>query len=42
MNLIIYGLRSSMNIRTLDATMRIHYNGADLFDEEEADKIIDV
>ena len=30
-----------MNIRTLDAIMRIHYNGQDLSDEE-ADNIISV
>ena len=41
MNLIINDLRSSMNIRTLDATMGIHCNGPNLSDEE-ADKIIDV
>ena len=41
MNLIINDLGSSVNIRTLDATMGIHYNGPNLSDEE-ADKIIDV
>ena len=41
MNLIMSNLRSLMNMRTIDATMHIHYNGADLFDEE-AGKIIDV
>ena len=33
-------LQSSMNIRILDASMCIQYNGADLSDEK-ADKIID-
>ena len=41
MNLIMNDLRNSMNIRTLDAIMRIHYNGQDLSDEE-ADNIISV
>ena len=41
MNLIINNLQSSINIKTLDATMHIHYNGPDLSDKE-ADKIIDV
>ena len=40
-NLIMNNLQSSLNIRTLDATMLIHYNGPDLSDEE-ADKMIDV
>ena len=40
MNLIMNDLRSSKNIRTLDATS-IHYNGPDLSDKE-ADKIIDL
>ena len=30
-----------MNIRTFDATMQIHYNGQNVFDEE-ADNILDV
>ena len=34
MNLIMNDLLSSLNIRTLDATMLIHYNGPDLSDEE--------
>ena len=37
MNLIINNLQSSINIKTLDATMHIHYNGPDLSDKE-ADK----
>ena len=41
MNMIMNDLRSSMNIRTLDPMMHIHYNGPDLSDEE-AVKIIDV
>jgi len=41
MNLIMNDMRSSMNIRTLDAMMRIHYNGSDLSDTD-ADEIIDV
>lgn len=41
MNLIMNDLRNSMNIRTLDATMRIYYNGNNLSDEE-ADRIVDV
>ena len=41
MNLIINNLQSSINTKTLDATMHIHYNGPDLSDKE-ADKIIDV
>ena len=40
LNLIMNDLQSSMNIRILDASMCIHYNGADLSDEK-ADKIID-
>ena len=34
MNLIMNDLQSSLNIRTLDATILIHYNGPDLSDEE--------
>ena len=34
MNLIMNDLLSSLNIRTLDATILIHYNGPDLSDEE--------
>ena len=41
MNMIMNDLQSSMNIRTLDPMMHIHYNGPDLSDEE-AVKIIDV
>ena len=41
MNLKMNDFRSSTNIRTLDATMCIHYNCPDLSDEG-ADKIIDV
>lgn len=41
MNLIMNDLRSSINIRTIDVTMRIRYNGADL-SEEETDEIINV
>ena len=41
MNLIMNDLRSSMNIRTLDAIMRIHYHGKTLLDRE-ADEIIDI
>ena len=41
MNLIMNDLRSSINIRTIDITMRIHYNDADL-SEEETDTIINV
>ena len=41
MNLIINDLRSSVNFRTLDATMRIHYQGESLTDGE-VDEIIDV
>ena len=35
MNLIINNLQSSINIKTLDATMHIHYNGTDLSDKQE-------
>lgn len=41
MNLIMNDLGSSTNIRKLDATMRIYYNGAEVSDEE-TDKITDV
>ena len=41
MNLIMNDMRSSMNIRTLDATMRIHYQGESLTNEE-VDEVIDV
>ena len=41
MNLIMNNLRSRMNARTLDATMRIHYQGESLTDGE-VDEIIDV
>ena len=41
MNLIMNDLGSSVDIRKLDATMRIDYNGAEVSDEE-TDKITDV
>ena len=41
MNLIMNDLRSSMNVRKLDATMRIHYQGESLTDGE-VEEIIDV
>ena len=41
MNLIMNDLRNLMNIRTLDALMRISYSGRDLTDDD-ADKILSV
>ena len=41
MNLIMNDMRSSMKVRTLDATMRIHYQGESLTNEE-VDEVIDV
>ena len=40
-NLIMNDLRRSMNVRTLDATMRIHYQGESLTDGE-VNEIIDI
>ena len=40
-NFIVNNLQSLMNIKTLDATIRIHFYGID-FTDDEADKIINV